>query len=43
MNIPSHEMRVLLKILITGARHGILRMINYMDDWLSGNLKDEFK
>ncbi len=43
MNIPSSEMKILLKILITAARHGILRMINYLEAWLKGELPDELK
>lgn len=41
MNIPSHEMKILLRMGISAIRHGVLRMLTYMEQWLKGELKEE--
>ena len=43
MNIPSSEMKILIRILITSIRHGMLRLLNYLESWMKGELPDELK
>ena len=43
MNIPSHEMKLLIRMIISAIRHGGLRLLNYLEAWLKGELPDELK